>query len=273
MTILIALYIFMLGAALGSFALVVADRWNTKRSWVRGRSQCDTCKKTLRPIELMPLFSWVFAKGRCRHCAKKVSARYPAVELVSAVILLSVFYLFPHELSFNDLSVEAFMLCLLWVVIHTLSLVLILIDLRTMLMPYTFLATLIVSALLFRILILTNEAWAHPSFVSLVIGLLLGGGLFAMLWLLSRGKWIGDSDILLGVAIALIVGGAVEVWIAFVSASLTGLLYGVGIAWRKHSPLKHMKIPFGPFLVLGMLISFLFSEYIIDLYLKVFIPY
>lgn len=270
MTVVIAIYVFMLGAALGSFALVVAERWHTKRSWVKGRSQCDTCKKNLQPVDLVPLFSWLAFRGQCRHCGAKISRRYPLSELLSAVMLLTVFLWFPYDMTE---SMFAIILFLIWIVIHTLSVILLLVDLRSMLLPYVFVIPLIAVAGVFRLIILSVPSLDHPSLVSLTIGVLLGAGLFAILWYVSKGKWIGDSDILLGSAIALIVGGAVEVWIAFITASVAGLLFGTISSFSTHKKLRHMKIPFGPFLILGMVVSLLFSPVIIDAYMTAFLPY
>lgn len=269
MTVLIWIYIFMLGAALGSFALVVADRWGSKRSWVKGRSQCDSCKKTLRTRDLVPLFSWVFSKGTCRHCGKKIPVKYPLAELLSASLLLLVYVWFPYDISIGTIGLYLF---IIWLIIHTLCVVLILTDVKSMIMPYALLYPLIGTAVIFRGIILLSDV-THPSPLSLSIGVLVGCGLFASLWLLSNGRWIGDSDILLGLAIAFIVGGVFEVWIAFVIASLFGLVFGVTSAFVSHKQMRKMKIPFGPFLIIGMIMAFLFSQQIIDGYLNLFLFY
>lgn len=274
MTILLWIYIFFLGAALGSFALVVADRWGTKRSWRKGRSQCDACKKQLTAVDLIPLLSWVLNRGKCRQCGETIAKRYPLVELFSGVSLLAVLTLFPYELIMSgDVSLVVLLLYLLWLVIHTLCVVLILIDIRKMIMPYAYLIPLIAVSVVYRVVILSDSTLAHPSRTSLIIGVLLGGGVFAALWLLSRGKWIGDSDILLGIAIAFVVGGAVEVWIAFVSASVIGLLTSFAIALVKKQKLRGMKIPFGPFLIAGMVVSMLFASDFINLYIDTLFSY
>lgn len=270
MDILLYIYIFLLGAALGSFALVVAERWNTKRSWTRGRSQCDSCKKTLQPVDLVPLLSWLLQRGKCRHCGEKVSARYPLAELLSGLMLVLVYAFFPYDVYLWSLGLTLF---IIWLFIHTISAVLVLIDLRSMLMPYKFLIPLIGISAVFRFVALFDQGYSFSSAISLLFALLLGGGVFGTLWVVSKGKWIGDSDILLGIVIAFVVGGAVEVWIALIIASLGGLFFGgVSSAVRKKS-MRHMKIPFGPFLVLGMVGSFLFSSEIIDTYVTIFLSY
>ena len=260
----------MLGAALGSFALVVAERWDTKRSWVKGRSQCDSCKKVLQPVDLVPIFSWLSSRGKCRQCDKKISMRYPLSEISSAVLLLFTYVWFPYDISLWSTGLGLFVV---WLVVYTLCMILILIDLKQMIMPYKFLFPLIAVSALFRVVVLMSENLYAPSIFSLVFALVLGSGAFALLWIVSKGKWIGDSDIFLGLAIALIVGGAIEVWIAFVAASISGLLFGIVVSMLKKKSLRHMKIPFGPFLVLGMVVSFLFSQEIIDFYITVFLSY
>lgn len=271
MKIIIFIYVFLMGASLGSFALVVADRWNTKRSWARGRSMCDSCKRKLTLVDLIPIVSWTVFRGRCRRCHKPVSSRYPLAEVISAVTLLSVFIYGPFEVVSNSGQIlwEGIAVSLVWLIIHTLCMVLIFIDLRSMIMPYKFLFPLLGVALLYRIAV--HVILDVPfNLSSLFIAAVLGGGIFGLLWYVSKGRWIGDSDIILGIVIALILGGPIELWVAYFVSSISGLMYGLAISVKKKKQLHSMKIPYGPFLILGMFVSLLVSQTIVDRYIGIF---
>lgn len=75
---------FILGACLGSFMTALAYRLPRGLDWVSDRSRCTSCGHALGMPDLVPIFSWVFLRGRCRHCGADVSARYPAIELAFA---------------------------------------------------------------------------------------------------------------------------------------------------------------------------------------------
>src|SRR5688500_2073142 len=74
----------VLGLALGSFFTVLVHRWPAGQSLVTPRSHCTTCDRTLGPRDLVPVLSWLLARGRCRGCGEKVSWTYPAIELATA---------------------------------------------------------------------------------------------------------------------------------------------------------------------------------------------
>ncbi len=85
--------IFALGLCLGSFASLIAYRWPRKMAWVKARSECPSCGHVLGARDLVPVVSWVLAKGRCRYCQSKISARYPALEIIAAVISAGLYAL------------------------------------------------------------------------------------------------------------------------------------------------------------------------------------
>src|SRR5690242_15270525 len=74
------------GLIIGSFLNVVIDRLHQKRSIIYGHSRCDNCRHELAWLEMLPVLSWLFLRGRCRHCQAKISAQYPLVELVTGIL-------------------------------------------------------------------------------------------------------------------------------------------------------------------------------------------
>lgn len=116
-----------LGALVGSFANVVVYRWPRGESVVRPRSRCPSCSRTLAPIDLVPILSWLALRGRCRTCAARVSKRYPLVEAAMAVGFAAIAWAYPPETA----GVTALPLTVLFAMLLMAALI----DLDTYLLP------------------------------------------------------------------------------------------------------------------------------------------
>ena len=92
--IIFALYSFMIGAAAGSFLEVLLNRAQKGENWITKRSYCDKCQKPLSPLELIPIFSFLYLKGKCSKCSSKISWKYPVGEMLAGITFLLSF-LFP----------------------------------------------------------------------------------------------------------------------------------------------------------------------------------
>ncbi|MDP6722334.1 MAG: prepilin peptidase, partial [Pirellulaceae bacterium] len=86
------LIVFAIGASVGSFLNVVADRLPSGGSVVRPRSFCDNCRRPLSNFELIPIFSYLIQRGRCRHCGARIPVRVLLVEVATATLFLSVYF-------------------------------------------------------------------------------------------------------------------------------------------------------------------------------------
>ncbi len=198
----------ILGAIIGSFLATIAVRWPEDRSVLRGRSACDGCGRTLRAHELVPLLSWVIARGRCRLCAARIDPLHPAIEIGCAGIgaaaaLVAAPPVAPAGAAFG------------W-----LLLVLAVMDARDFWLPDPLVAALALVAL--------SGAWvAPPALGERVIG---GAGGFAILWLIGAGyrRWrgrdgLGGGDPKLFGAIGLALG-----WRMLPAVLLVAGLIGLG---------------------------------------------
>lgn len=264
MVTIISAYLFTLGLIFGSFALVVADRSMRKKDWIRGRSSCDSCHKKLSPLDLVPLFSWASTGGKCRYCKVRLSAMYPAVE-ISLGLAFAGSYLIMQDLLDGAVSLIMFGLWLLGLVLMT---ILFIIDAKTMILPYKFLFPLIGVAASYSLLEIFTASDSMSVFLQVLGAVAVGAGIFAILYAVSKGKWIGDSDVLFGIVIGLYLGKPFEAWLAITLACLAGLLYALLFRLTKRQPVRHAKIPFGPFLIFGLYATFLFGAQIIDWYLE-----
>lgn len=266
--VLYIIYAFVLGTALGSFALVLADRMHAGRDWVRSRSSCDHCGHVLNPIDLVPIISWTAQNGKCRYCKHPISFYYPLVELGLGVAFALSVVAVPYELV--GLGITQLLLWLFGLVIMA---ALVVSDFKWFLLPSKLVYPLVAIAGVHRVIdfIRTDQA-VGEALVATTAALLIGAGLFWALNTLSKGKWIGDGDYRFGVALALYVGDPFLAWIALFFASVFGLMAAAPFMLHKKPKNKmKLKIPFGPFLIAGLMASYLFGERLISWYLNTFV--
>lgn len=247
---------FILGAIIGSFLNVLIYRSRTGMG-IGGRSMCMSCGKTLGWSELMPILSFIIQRGRCTACRSRISWQYPAVELATAVMFALIIYRWPPS-SLGDLISAA-----ISIVIASLLVVITAYDLRHKIIPDGF-------VLAFDLLALVTVFWdvsrgLHPPHIwTLLAGPILALP-FALLWLVSRGRWIGLGDAKLALGIGWLLGlnsGASAIILAFWIGAAVSLIWMFAIYHRYK---RGIEIPFGPFLVLGTVLVWLSGAQVVDL--------
>lgn len=244
----------VVGAVLGSFLNVCIYRWPQDLSVVRPRSRCGGCGTPIAPRDNVPVLSWLWLRGRCRHCGARISVQYPLVELATALTwALSAYHL---GFSLEALRVASFL---------TLMLGIAMTDARDMVIPDQF--SLGGTALG---LLLAAPPGGYP-FTGALIGALLG---YLLLWgvKLAAEKALGKpalgvGDIHMMACIGAFTGPA-GVILTLMLGSVLGLLLGVPVMWvRGRLSALQTYLPLGVFLALGAAITLLWGERIIDAYL------
>jgi prepilin signal peptidase PulO-like enzyme (type II secretory pathway) len=228
-------WLFLLGSAIGSFLLVVADRYGTHENPFQGRSHCDYCGKKLAWFELIPCFSFLIQGGKCGSCKKKLSYQYLLFELVSG--LLSVGILVQPIISGNNLLPAISMYLAACVL-----LVLIRIDAVSMMLPDGFIVGLTVLATISALL-------THYQFENIALGVLVGAGFLYLLWIVTGGAGIGFGDVKLMIPLGILFGFQGSVTLLFISFFIGGLVGMWLLVTKKVS--KKTAIPFGPFLAIS----------------------
>jgi prepilin signal peptidase PulO-like enzyme (type II secretory pathway) len=253
-TILTIIFLFF-GLIIGSFLNVVIFRFNTHRTF-GGHSGCMTCKKRLKPHELVPVFSFLFLRGRCSGCKSKISWQYPIVEMISGIIFAFLFLKF-QNLFFVD-TISFSVTYAFYATVFSILLIIAVYDLRHKIIPDSLSATLAILAFLSLFLFSPFGLYLHlPSWGNLLAGPLVALP-FALLWLFSKGTWMGLGDAKLAIGLGWILGISKllsGIVLSFWLGALVGLFL---IFFNKKYSLKS-EVPFGPFLVLGTLIAFLFE--------------
>lgn len=227
---LMALY----GLIFGSFFNVVIYRFQSGESIARPPSQCPSCRTILKIRDLVPVFSYLFLKGRCRYCGAKISPRYCVVEILTVFIFTATFYYF--GLSW---------LCLKYTVLFSLLLIISAIDLESRRIPNLFVLLILGWSLLWQLV------YPEQPFLHAFIGLLAGGGAFLLISLFSRGG-MGEGDIKLMGALGFAAGWPYVVMV-FLVAFFTGAFAG-GILVLLKKQTRKSPIPFGPFIAAAFFI-------------------
>ncbi len=249
--LLLYAYLFIFGLVLGSFYNVVGIRTVNKESIIWPRSHCPNCKQTLRAKQLIPVLSYIRQKGRCSNCQMSISLKYPIFELLTAFL----FTISPMLVGWSK-ELLIFLVLISLVIIITIS------DLHKMLIPNRVLLFFGIVIFLIRLVIPTDPWWDAYA------GAVIGFGLLLLIAIISKGG-MGGGDIKLAAVIGLILGIKGTV-ITLVLASLLGMLYGILLIILKKME-RRKPIPFGPFIGMAALISYVYSDWLWACYFDLFL--
>jgi prepilin signal peptidase PulO-like enzyme (type II secretory pathway) len=234
------LMLFVLGLAFGSFGNVLVWRLPRGQS-VLGRSRCPQCQSTLGVPDLVPLLSFALLRGCCRHCRAAIATRYPLLELGGGLLFLLAGALSPTLLTSLVLGLA-----------QVILLVIAIIDAETQTIPDALSGAVILLALLEQML--QGQLTLH--------GALFATAFFGSQWLVSRGRWLGSGDIVLGIGLGLLLGSAHAMFIGCLLAYISGAAVAV-VGLLTGTLKRHDHIPFGPFLVLGAVLALIVSPTVV----------
>ena len=257
--VLYALVPFIFGTYIGSFLNVVIIRAPIKESFVSGRSHCMTCGKTLKWYHMIPVFSWLFLRGKCGYCKSKISFQYPLVEFLNGFAwgLLS-YYLNVVKDGMLESPIGFSVECILYMIAASVLIVISGIDIKIFEIPYT--TNIILTILGLVALLLDLENWSLY-----VIGMCSVGGLLFLIQLVSRGRAMGGGDVFLMAAAGLLLG-----WKNIILAFILGCIIGsvIHIAIMKIKKDADNVLPFGPYLSAGIILSMIFGNDMVSWYLS-----
>ena len=240
--------LFLLGLCVGSFCNVLIYRIPKGEEFVKTGSHCMTCGHPLKWYELIPVFSWLAQKGKCRACSVKLSAQYPIVEAVNGGMWLLTGILFRGD------WVTVALYCGLFSLLMVLSVI----DWRT----YTIPNGINLAILILGVIRLVTDL---PNWLGYLIGLVAVSGVFLLLHIGTGGNGLGMGDVKLMGAAGLLLG-----WKSILLAVLVGSLSGALIHSARMKKGAGKKLAFGPYLAGGIWFAALFGGQLIDAYLGLF---
>lgn len=247
MEILIYALIIIYGLIIGSFLNVLILRIPEKEDFVMERSHCMKCGYQLAWYDMIPVFSYLCLKGRCRKCGEPISIQYPIIEAFNAVLYFWVFYV-------NGINFQSSIYCF----VTSALLVISVIDFRTFEIPLGLTIFIAVMGV-----ICAAMDYKHISLY--IIGMCSVGLFLELLFIVSNGNWIGGGDATLMMAAGLVVGWK-KIIVAFFLACILGAV--IHTIRMKVSDEDHV-LALGPYLAMGIYIVMLWGDKLIHWYLTV----
>lgn len=231
--------IFILGLITGSFLSAAIFRIHSNENLVKGRSKCPKCHKKLSALNLIPLLSYIFQKGRCAYCKKPISVHYPMLELITGITFIAIYGQFG----------------LWYLILSALLIAIVFEDILYKEISNQFVVPATVIAFAIQAIEPIN------MIIAVGIAFIFFGG---QIWL-SKGAWLGGGDLKLGLLMGILLG-----WEQLIVATMAGYLLGatlslISVIFNK-SGLK-TEIAFGPFLIFGTFLSIFYGEIILNWYL------
>jgi len=242
----------LLGLIVGSFSNVCIYRIPRNESVVYPASHCPKCRTTIRPFDNIPVLSYILLRGRCRHCKSKISIRYPVVEFLTGLIYLTIYLIY-------GLSIQT----LIYVILSSALIIITFIDLNEQIIPD------VISLPGIAIGFILSFFVPYISFINSALGVVIGGGIILVISLggsvIYKKEAMGGGDVKLAAMIGAFLGWRYIIISLFLGFFL-GALIGIILIMTKVKKREDV-IPFGPFIVLGSLITLLWGEQIISWYL------
>ena len=209
-------------------------------------SHCPACSAAVRPLDNIPVISYIVLGGKCRDCATRISPIYPVIETVTAVLLLAGFFKFGLSFDF-----------LVYAVVAPALVIITAIDIEHQIIP----DVITLPGIALGLAVGTYTIGYTDS----LLGFFVGGGLFYLLAVLSNGG-MGGGDIKYISAAGAFLGWQKVLLVIFIGALLGSVVGVFQIAVQKKS--RKSLIPFGPFLAAGTLITLFYGNSLIRLYLE-----
>jgi len=244
--------IFILGLIVGSFSNVCIYRIPRNESIIYPASHCPKCCSKIKPVDNIPLLSYILLKGRCRNCKSKISIQYPIVEFLTGLTYLIIYLIY-------GLSIQS----LIYIILSSALIIIAFIDLNEQIVPDVISLPGIIIGLILSFFV------PYITYANSSLGVVVGGGIILIIGLagsaLFKKEAMGGGDVKLAAMIGAFLGWRYIIISLFLGFFL-GALAGIVLILSKIKSREDV-VPFGPFIVLGSFITLLWGEKIISWYI------
>lgn len=290
---LIAIILGVLGLQLGSFACAMVWRlranqleqdkkagedYDTKEyktlrklSHVKvseDRSRCLSCSHQLAWYDLIPLVSWLQLKGNCRYCKSPIGRLEPLAEAGTAAFFVIAYLVWPQPLA----DITSIALFGLWLVAGLGLIILFIYDFKWLLLPNKIMFPVIGVATLSALGTILSAEVPFVALIDAALGVVVLSGLYLLLYVVSRGAWVGFGDVKLGLALALLLADWRLALLTVFLANIIGCIVVIpALLTKKMKRAEH--VPFGPMLIAAWFIVTLYGQQIIEWYSRLIIGY
>ena len=245
---------FVLGLVIGSFLNVVIYRIPEGKSIIYPpNSFCPKCGHKLSSLDLIPVLSWIFLKGRCRYCGEPISIKYPLVELLTGTLFILVF-------SVYGISIKTITSLILVSVLIAVSFI----DIKYKEIPTEITVTGFILVLAAYIFSFITKIMTIQELLDYLYGFLLAA---VVMFIFALPGWMGGGDFKLSAFIGFVLGFKLTIVFLFLSFAIGGLISIIQIMFTKGSIEKY--VPFAPYLALGSITALLLGHQIINIYLQI----
>ncbi|WP_315078208.1 prepilin peptidase [uncultured Clostridium sp.] len=243
--------VIIIGLVIGSFLNVCIYRIPLEQSISYPPSHCGSCNHKLKPMDLIPVLSYLFLKGKCRYCKEKISIRYPLIEILNSILYIVIFFNYGLTLEFFKYSI-----------LSSLLIVIGMIDYKT---QDIYTSTIIFGIICSIIFMAINFFVNKNSILTYVLGGLIGFAALAIIVIITKGMGIGDAEITLVCGLFLGIKGVIVT--LFLGIIIGGIIAIIILALK----LKGAKdaMAFGPCLSVAALMYMLWGDTIINVYLRI----
>ncbi len=260
---MVLIFVFVIGAVIGSFMSCWLCRIHNEKSVLIGRSRCEGCDKILKWFELLPVISFVAQRGRCRSCNSNIHLQDPFIELVLGLLFVGA-YIIANELGLPSVE-TVLMIITYWIAMSVLVAVFVY-DARWQIIPDKIMIPGIMSVLVLEmIFIAISETSTISVLYNSLIAMAVGGGFFLVQFVISDGKWIGGGDIRLGAFMGLVLGWP-HIITALMIAYIVGAIVSVGIVLARRKKFSS-HIAFGTFLSFAAVVTLFWGNDIVAWYI------
>jgi leader peptidase (prepilin peptidase) / N-methyltransferase len=247
------------GLVMGSFAGAMVYRIRNKMRLGNDRSVCESCGHKLALIDLIPLVSWLILRGKCRYCRAKIGWQAPLFEIGTAAFFAISTYYWPYGYDRTGLFT-----LVVWLITVTGLVIMTVYDFKWLILPDKVMFPLLYLGIAAVVIESTLLGLGTDRIRAAVLAVLIGGGIFYALHAFSNGKWIGGGDVKLGALMGLHLGPKQAV-LAIYMAAILGSAYVAPLYFRGKAR-RGTQVPFGPFLIAGLVIAKLFGVALIRWY-------